>query len=172
MRPGFDSWVGNILWRRERLPITVFWPGEFQGLYSPWGCKELDMTEWLSLWLIGNVPLVSPISLKRSLVFAIVLFSSILWHCSLKKSFLFPLVIPWNSAFTWVYLSLSLLPLASLLFSANCKASDNHFAFLHFSWGWFWSSPHAQCYEPLPIVLQALCLTRSCPLNLFISPTV
>ena len=23
----------------------VFWPGEFHGLYSPWGCKELDTTE-------------------------------------------------------------------------------------------------------------------------------
>ena len=37
--------VGNIHWRRERLTIPVFWPREFHGLYSPWGCKELDMTE-------------------------------------------------------------------------------------------------------------------------------
>ena len=36
-RPGFDPWVGNIPWRRERLPTPVFWPGEFHGLYSPWG---------------------------------------------------------------------------------------------------------------------------------------
>ena len=33
------------LGRRERLPTPVFWPGEFQGLYSPWGCKESDTTE-------------------------------------------------------------------------------------------------------------------------------
>ena len=26
----------------------VFWPGEFHGLYSLWGCKEADMTERLS----------------------------------------------------------------------------------------------------------------------------
>ena len=26
-----------------------FWPGEFHGLYSPWGCKESDMTEQLSV---------------------------------------------------------------------------------------------------------------------------
>ena len=50
-RPGFDPWVGKIPWRRERLPTPVFWPGEFLGLYSPWGCKELDMTEWLSFSL-------------------------------------------------------------------------------------------------------------------------
>ena len=42
----------NILpWRRERLPIPIFWPGEFRGLYSPWGCKELDTTERLSFSL-------------------------------------------------------------------------------------------------------------------------
>ena len=27
--------VGKILWRRQRLPTPVFWPGEFNGLYSP-----------------------------------------------------------------------------------------------------------------------------------------
>ena len=27
------------------LPTPVFWPGEFRGLYSPWGRKESDMTE-------------------------------------------------------------------------------------------------------------------------------
>ena len=32
----------------ERLPTPVFWPGEFHGLYSPWGRKESDMTEQLS----------------------------------------------------------------------------------------------------------------------------
>ena len=48
-RPGFNPWVGKIPWRRERLPTPAFWPGEFHGLYSPWGCKELDTTERLSL---------------------------------------------------------------------------------------------------------------------------
>ena len=40
-----------ISWRRERLPTPVFWPGEFHGLYSPWGHKEWDMTERLLLSL-------------------------------------------------------------------------------------------------------------------------
>ena len=52
-RPGFDPWVGKIPWRRERLPTPVFWPGEFHGLYSPWGRKESDTTERLSLSLLG-----------------------------------------------------------------------------------------------------------------------
>ena len=37
-RPGFDSWVGKIPWRRE-YPTPVFWPRESHGLYSPWGHK-------------------------------------------------------------------------------------------------------------------------------------
>ena len=88
-----------------------------------------------------NVPLVSLIFLKRSLVFPILLFSSISLHWSLRKPFLSLLGILWNSAFRWVYLSFSPLPLASLLFSAICKASsDNHFAFLHFFFLiFFWS---------------------------------
>ena len=31
------------------LPTPVFWPGEFHGLYSPWGHKESGMAERLSL---------------------------------------------------------------------------------------------------------------------------
>ena len=46
----FNPWVGKILWRRKWQPAPVFLPGEFHGLkslagYSPWGCKESDMTE-------------------------------------------------------------------------------------------------------------------------------
>ena len=33
----------------KRLPTPIFWPGEFHGLYSPWGHKESNTTEWLSL---------------------------------------------------------------------------------------------------------------------------
>ena len=51
-RHRFNPWVGKIPWRRERLPIPVFWPGECHGLSSPWGCKESVITEWLSFLLI------------------------------------------------------------------------------------------------------------------------
>ena len=63
------------------------------------------------------------IFLNRSLVFPILLFSSFSLHWSLRKAFLSLLAILWNSAFRWVYLSFSPLPLASLLFSAIFKAS-------------------------------------------------
>ena len=52
-RHGFDPWVGKIPWRREKLPTPVFWPGEFHGLHSPWGHKELDTIEQLSLTLLN-----------------------------------------------------------------------------------------------------------------------
>ena len=41
--------LGRFPWRREWLPTPVFWPGEFQGLYSRWVCKESDTTEQLHL---------------------------------------------------------------------------------------------------------------------------
>ena len=51
---GFKSWIGKIPWRKEWLPTPVFLPGEFHGQrslagYSPWGCKQSDTTEQLSL---------------------------------------------------------------------------------------------------------------------------
>ena len=47
-----ETWVEKIPRRREKLPTSVFWPGEFHGLYSPWGHKESDMTEPLSLTMV------------------------------------------------------------------------------------------------------------------------
>ena len=46
---GFNSWVGNIPWRRKWQLTPVFLPGESHGQeslvgYSPWGHKESDMT--------------------------------------------------------------------------------------------------------------------------------
>ena len=72
----------------------------------------LSFIEPIFAW---NVPLVSLIFLQRSLVFPILLFSSVSLHWSLRKTFLSLLVILWNSAFKQVYLSFSPLPFASLL---------------------------------------------------------
>ena len=64
-----ETWVGKIPWRRERLLSPVFWPGEFHGPYSPWGCKELDRTERLSLslWPFEQAFLSGPKVLEASL---------------------------------------------------------------------------------------------------------
>ena len=49
-RPGFDPWVGKILWRRKWQPTPVILPGKSHGRrslvgYSPWGRKESDTTK-------------------------------------------------------------------------------------------------------------------------------
>ena len=46
---GLIPGLGRFPWRRERLPTPILWPGEFHGLCNPWGHKESDMTEQLSL---------------------------------------------------------------------------------------------------------------------------
>ena len=46
---GFDPCVRKGPWGRKWQPTPIFLPGKSQGQrslvgYSPWGCKELDMT--------------------------------------------------------------------------------------------------------------------------------
>ena len=53
-RPGFNPWVRKIPWRRKWQPTPLFLPGKTYGWrslagYSPWGRKELEVTEWLHL---------------------------------------------------------------------------------------------------------------------------
>ena len=44
-----EIWVRSLVWEdaleKGKATHPVFWSGEFHGLYSPWGCKESDMTE-------------------------------------------------------------------------------------------------------------------------------
>ena len=79
-RPGFDPWVGKIPWRRERLPTPVFWPGEFHGLYSPGGCQESDMTEWLSLSLFKFFGLLSYMYWLIFFFFFFMIWKALSWH--------------------------------------------------------------------------------------------
>ena len=51
-RCSFDPWVGKIPWRRKWQPTPVFLVGKSHGQrslagYSPWGCKESDLTSQL-----------------------------------------------------------------------------------------------------------------------------
>ena len=93
--PEFDPWVGKNPWRRDQLPTPVFWPGEFHELYSPWGCKESDVTERLSLspYTIG---IFCPHSLLSIFPFFFLIFSKsfiynyrlyfLLWRVALLAS--------------------------------------------------------------------------------------
>ena len=55
-RPEFDPWARKILQRREWLPTPLFLPEESHEQrslagYSPWGCKDSNTTEQLTLSL-------------------------------------------------------------------------------------------------------------------------
>ena len=47
----WETWVRSLGWEdpleKGKATHSIFWPGEFHGLYSPWGHKELDTTEQL-----------------------------------------------------------------------------------------------------------------------------
>ena len=120
-------WVVKILFVQF---FRVFLPPLLNIFASVRSIPFLSFIEPIFAW---NVPLVSLIFLKRSLVFPILFFSSISLHWSLKKSFLSLLAILWNSAFRCLNLYFCPLLFAFLLFTAICKASsDSHFGFLHF----------------------------------------
>ena len=94
-------------------------------LLSSASVRSIPFLSFIEPIFAWNVPLVSLIFLKRSLVFPILLFSSISLHWSLRKAFLSLLAILWNSTFKLVYLSFSPLLFASLLsqlFVENFKA--------------------------------------------------
>ena len=127
-------WVNSRSWWWTGRPGLLQLMGS-QNVRQDWVTELTDWTNWTN-WLT---------------------------NCSLRKAFLSFLVILWNSAFRWVYLSFSPLFFTSLLFTAIWKASsDGHFAFLHsFYCGWFLSP--VQCQEPPSIVHQALCLSDLVP---------
>ena len=41
--------INQDLLEKGKATTPVFWPGEFHGLYSPWGHKESDTIEQLAL---------------------------------------------------------------------------------------------------------------------------
>ena len=74
MRLGFDPWIGKIPWREAWQPTPVFLPGESHGQrslvrYSPWGCKELDMTEQSTHTHIPAILTESNVELRKPKVY-------------------------------------------------------------------------------------------------------
>ena len=93
-------WGGKICWRRDRLPILVFWPGEFHGQFSSiagrsftsWATKEalhglmgsqrvrhdwVPFTYTLYVWIIG----LNQICLFHMFSFSLWLVISLSWYC-------------------------------------------------------------------------------------------
>ena len=75
-RPRFDPWVRKIPLRRDWQPPPVFLPRKFHGPrslagYSPWDCKESDMTEQPALSLILCLPVIFILSIPVSYIYDI-----------------------------------------------------------------------------------------------------
>jgi len=139
-------------------------------LISSASLGSIPFMSFIETMFAWNVPLVSLIFFKRSLVFPILSFSSISLHWSLKKAFLSLLAILWNSTFKWVYLFFS--PFLSLLFSqlfiSPSQTTILHFFFLGMvlipvSCTMSWTSVHSSSGTQY---------IRSNPLNLFVTSTV
>ena len=150
--------------------FCVFLPPLLISFASVRSLPFLSFIEPIFAW---NIPLISLIFLKRSLVFPLLLFSSISLHWSLRKAFLSLLAILWNSAFKWVYLSFSPLLFTSLLSQLFVRPPQTAIlVFLHFfflgmvlipvSDTMSWSSIHRS---------SGTLSIRSSPLNLFLTST-
>ena len=112
----------------------------------------LSFIEHIFAW---NVLLVSLIIFKRSLVFPILLFSSISLHWSLRKAFLSLLAILWNShsdAYIFPFLLYFSLLFFSQLFVRPPQTAIVLFC-ISFPWGWSWSRSPVQYHEPPSRVL-------------------
>ena len=172
-----SRWVTTLLWSSGSLTLSLYsscvYPCHlfFHLFYF---LSVLMVSVLIISILAWNVPVISPIFLKRSLVFPFVLFSSILLHCLYKKAFLSLLAILWKSAFSWVYLSFSQLLLLFFfpqLFVKPAKTTSPH-SCISSSLGWFCSLP--------PVVLQTSVLSspkdtfsnRLNTLDLFVTSTI
>ena len=127
------SWLSG-LWRSFLYCSSVYSCHLF--LVSSASVRSILFLFFIEPIFVWNIPLVSLTFLKRSLVFPILLFSSISLHWSLKEGFL---MSPSYCLELCIQMGISFLFSFAFRFSsiAICKASsDNRFAFFSFLFLW------------------------------------
>ena len=86
-----SSWIASsLLYSSSLYSFHLF-------LVSSASTRSQPFLSFIVPFFGKKVPFIFPIFLKRSLVFPLLLFSSIFKHWSLKKAFLSLLAILWNS---------------------------------------------------------------------------
>jgi len=142
-------------------------------LISSASVRSIPFLSFIETIFAWNVPLVSLIFLKRSLVFPILLFPSLLcidhWGRLSYVSLLFFKTLHSNGHIFPFLLSLLLL-FFSQLFVRLPQATILPFC-ISFSWRLFWSPPPVQCYKSPSIILQALYLSDLIPW-IYLSPSL
>ena len=141
------------------ITLSCFWRSlrSFLCSYSVYTChlfliSSASVRSILFLFNKGSLHETFPWSLqfsrRWSLVFPILLSSSVALCCSFQKTFLSLIAIFWNWTlqFSCVYFSLSSLLFTSLLSSAICKPPQTMtlLSCISFSLGWLWWLPSVQ----------------------------
>ena len=170
--PSFLLYVNcDIFCQQDLFSLLFFFSPSLPLSFPPFFLPSLPLSYERDCWAIGKYMFAS---ISNSLVFPILLFSSISLHWSLRKTFLSLFATLWDSVFKWLYFSFSPLLFTSLLFTAICNvSSDNHFAFLHFCFLGMvlitasWTMSRTSVYSSSGILS-----IRSNPLNLFVTSTV
>ena len=140
--------VLNLLWFTLRQDLTVNIESSNQ--------RSMPFLSFIMPIFAWNVPLVSLIFLKTSLVFPILLFSSISLHWSLKKAFHISLLFfgaLHSNGYIFPFLLCLQLLLFSQLFVRPPQTTILPFC-ISFSWEWTWSLLPVQCHEPSSIAFQ------------------
>ena len=149
------SWLSG-LWKSFLYSSSVYSCHLF--LIFSASVRSIPFLSFIEAIFAWNVPLVSLIFLKRSLVFPVLLFSSTSLHWSQGRlSYLSLLFFGTLHSDEYIFpflLCLSVL-FFSQLFVRPLQTTVLPFC-VSFSWGWFWSLPSVQCHEPPSIVLLAL----------------
>ena len=157
--PSWLSWS----WRSLLYSSSVYSCHLFLISYA--SVRFLPFLSFIEPIFAWNVPLVSLIFLKRSLVFPILLFSLhwFLLHLFLcidhwgRLSYLSLLFFGTlhSNGYIFTFLLYFLLLFFSQLFVRPPQTAILLFC-ISFPWGWSWSLSPVQCHEPLSIVHQAL----------------
>ena len=153
-----------VIWVVKTFSVQHFCVSCHHFLTSSVSGRSLLLLSFIMPILAWNIPLISPIFLKGSLVFPILLFSSISLHVHLRRPPYLSLLFS-GTVHSLGYIS-PFLPCFSLLFFSHLivKSPDNYFAYcISISLGWLWSPPPVQCYKPPFKFLQALCLPGLIP---------
>ena len=127
--------------------------------------KSLPFLSFIVPIFVWNVPLVSPIFLKRSPVLPILFFPLFLCIGHIRRLSYLSLLFSWT-LHSVGYIVPFLFCLSLLFFSQLFvwpPQTTTLPSYISFSLGWFWLQPPVQCYKPPSIVIQALCLPGLIP---------
>ena len=134
-------------------------------LISSASVSSLPFLSFIIPTIAWSIPLISPVFLRRYLVFPVLSFSSVVCTVPVRSPCYLSLVFS-GTLYSVGYI-FPFLPCFLLLFFPQLFVKSPETTTLpscnSFSLGWFSSLPLVRCYEPLSIVIQALYLSDLIP---------